>query len=197
MVLRKQIQWEKEILGVMHSRDPAEIDRVHTEITARKPRKFALELPEDYERRLTTIGFFDELATRLKGEGVEVIPIEDPELWDMYKVIEMAKHVSDGQITKKDLTTGIEQAQSNISPYSPPEENHGMFLFIDRATKAVGILESSTKDQVDAMWDDINEKREAHFTERINKTKPDVAVIGVFHAEKIAGKLKGYSHTPT
>ncbi|MFH1835887.1 MAG: hypothetical protein ABH851_06835 [Methanobacteriota archaeon] len=184
------------LIGVSHV--PGELDQVSSSLLRDKPGRVGLELPEDYLRRPSEIGFFGELASRLKAQGIEVVPLEKPELWGRFKAVEVAKAVSDGKFSVGDIEASIATLKAELkveNPYAPPESSDYKRLLIKRLESGLQILEENpSPSEVMGLWDDVNAQREAHALQRINEVKPDRVVMGRGHTDTLQRSLPEFDY---
>lgn len=188
----------KVIIGVEH-RDEEELNRVMNEINRYSPSKVGIELPEDYlEREMYGIEtfFFGNIASYLRASGVDVIPLENPRLWDYHQAIELAKVVREGRARRENVEKDTaEMKQSINNPYMAPEQIYILNHFIKRNETALEILDKNqTSEEFMKLWEDSIAKRDAYVSAKLQTTKVDMVIVGDGHARKLKDIFPEYEY---
>lgn len=188
---------DKIIIGVEHG-GKEELGRVIDAIDGYSPKSIAMELPEDYETREMFgmgITFFGDIFSHLKGNGITVIPLESPEIYEDHWPIEYAKAVIEGHIEKRQIDSWLVDSSIPVTGFTAQEVAYTRGIFKNRCEKTLEILrDNSNLEQVTALWEESNKRREAHMLKRVQSQSPDVIVVGDGHAVPLKESLPEYQH---
>jgi hypothetical protein len=190
--LRRDPTPKKILMGVRHaSKD--ELRRLISELDKRKPASVGLELREDYETAFSVVGFFGDLYTHLRQNDTRIHLLENPDLWNEYKAVELLTFVHEGSATiagiQSDLRA-IEDVLRKTSLYSAPE----CVIPLDKSRqRLVSALEinGTLSDSVSKRWRELVSLRSEYFIFRILATMPEIVIVGLGHAVEMKPKLKG------
>lgn len=190
----------KVLIGVEHKSEE-EIDRVNNEISLLSPSKVGIELPEDYQHRemygIKTF-FFSDIASHLRDAGVEVVPLENPDIWNRHHAIELAMAVIKSQVKREDVEmelARIEMTGRKDLSYTAPETLYHLEYFGDKYRTALGMLDrTQSLEGMQELWRDSNKKREVYVLGKIKVCEPDAVVIGDGHARELKEHLPEYEY---
>jgi len=189
---------EKMLWGVAHAIDrPEELKAVMRGILERTPSSVGLELPEDYFDRnppeYSDPYFFGDIALFSRDNGIKVVPLEDPELWDTSIAITNAYTVVNGHLRRENLERAKEKMKHTVEMF--PEKRRMVKGFKRQVTKTLQILGKSAYPSIEAlmaMKNDYDGKRNKYMTQSTLSKQPDIVIIGDAHAQAIKGALPGY-----
>ena len=152
---------EKVLIGVAHA-NRVELTRLQHELNRRKPKSVGLELREDYDTAFTKVGFFGDLYTYLRTIGIPVVLLENPDLWNEYKSVELIKMMHEGSITIAQIESELAAVAHRLKGhlYLPPEVGMPLENAKRRFERALAInTERPTQEALMRFWSEIISRR--------------------------------------
>lgn len=186
------------LLGVRHSEDEKRFTTVTNTVGLYLPKRAGLELPEDYledERNGFGAYFFGRLATYLRTSGVDVVPLEDRELFYHYWAVQLAEDVTSRRLTKMGLESQLRAFERRTGDKLTPNRAYNLRLYTQRYRTALQILEhAQTPEQMAQKRQAAIDRRERHVLGTIKATHPDMVIIGDAHAKNMRPRLAEYEY---
>lgn len=197
-VVREPEVIEKLLRGVNHDTEGLE---VLSEIMAQNPKRLGIELPRDYLEREASgqrVYLFSDFAQRLVEDGIPVIPLEDPALFNRHQAIDVARHIREGGDTEEHLKAVLEHKKAKITVYASPDKVAEYALKSRIYGDALEILAGApTLKDVYHTWLESNAAREEFMVQRVFSENCDCVVVGDGHARNMATRLTGFFYRPS
>lgn len=173
------------LIGIGHG-DDMELRPVFKKLAEIKPKKVGLELPDNYQqirKAGITDGFFFSIADALEDKGVEVVPLETYRAHFAAQTRQMAEEMVEGRGAQmEEFVNETRQISPEAFAITSKEFERAKRLL----RKGAGVIaELDTR---------LCRIREVGMLRTIEKVKPEVAIMGFYHADAIIGKLPEFNY---
>tara|TARA_Y100000310_G_scaffold345531_1_gene466126 strand:- start:44953 stop:45564 length:612 start_codon:yes stop_codon:yes gene_type:complete len=188
---------KKQIWGVNHSLD--EVGATVKKLNECRPKKVGLEVTPT-QLKIGMPNFFYQIGEYLENRNIEIFPLEDRSLRNMYYSVILARNVLHGKMDIKELNRNSGQFlihySYDIDGYKSPQTTNEWINGLMTHTTAVGILDAiNNLEDLAKVWERTNILREQHMTEQARKYDLDLLIIGRGHGPQMAKYLHDYTYT--
>ncbi len=183
---KKELQWVKNKIS---------------EEQRKGAKSIGLELRQDYEERIQMgikVAFFGELYRFAKENGIKIVLLEDPILYEEQSALVTAVEFTRTNTSIKMVERLLQLKRQAQSGFIPPEKSLSIHLDIQLFTRVLELMKHyQTLESLQDLYNQLQTKREVHMRKIIDKEKPDIVVIGTMHTQNIRkqhkhGKIKKY-----